>query len=94
MYHLKENQNNDKVLFINGKEAFCPFAQPIKVPNSVGGIGIMRLPCQSGCPHFETRLTDDSGEFCEVQISCTAKTKSFTAKVESIQKPVSPLLVK
>lgn len=92
-YKIKENSNGDSVLFINDKEAFCPFAQPIKVPNSVGGIGIMRLPCQSGCPHFFVHDNEKDSQFCGVEITCSANKKSFAAEAERLQKPEKPTMI-
>lgn len=92
-YKLKENANGDSVLFINEKEAFCPYAQPIKVANNLGGFGIMRLPCQSGCPHFECFEKDGESGYADVTVSCSANKKTFVAEIETIEKPAKPAMI-
>lgn len=93
-YKIKENSNGDKVLFINEKEAFCPYAQPIKVANSVGGFGIMRLPCQSGCPHFFFHKNEEDGNFGTVEITCSSNKKSIVAELEIAEKPKPSMIIK
>jgi len=41
--------NYGHVLVKDGREAFCPYQQPIPT-QGIGGMGLMRLPCSTLCP--------------------------------------------
>ena len=49
-YTLKLGQNKDFILNKDNAEVFCPKIAPLPIPNSVGGFGLMRMPCSTGCP--------------------------------------------
>lgn len=46
----KEDINYGFMLIKHGKEAFCPFQPPIPTQGTMGGMGLMRLPCCTLCP--------------------------------------------
>lgn len=50
IYEIKEGQQKEKILFINGSQSVCPFVDPIPMQGQVGQIQIMRLPCNTLCP--------------------------------------------
>lgn len=41
--------NYGHVLVKDGKEAFCPYQQPIPT-QGIGGMALMRMPCSTLCP--------------------------------------------
>jgi len=54
-YEVKEGQQKEKVLFINGNQSVCPFVDPIPMQGQMGQIQIMRLPCNTLCPLCELK---------------------------------------
>jgi hypothetical protein len=50
-YTLNKGQQGEGVLMINGNQSFCPFVDPIPMQGQVGQIQLMRLPCNTSCPH-------------------------------------------
>lgn len=52
-YTIKKGQQDEDVLNINGVQSICPFVQALPMQGQYGEIKIMRLPCNSQCPHAE-----------------------------------------
>ena len=69
-YTINKGQQGEKVLMIDGIQSFCPFVDPIPVQSQMGQMQIMRLPCNTACPH--AKYSDNS-----YKISCGAEIKSF-----------------
>jgi len=66
-YTLNKGQQGENVLMINGIQSFCPFADPITLQGQMGQMQIMRLPCNTACPH--AKLTDNSYKiYCGTEI--------------------------
>lgn len=74
-YTLHKGQQGEKVLMINGIQSFCPFVDPIPVQSQMGQMQIMRLPCNTACPH----ATVNEEEYC---ITCTGKLQVFELEEE------------
>lgn len=69
-YTINKGQQGEKVLMIDGIQSFCPFVDPIPVQTQAGQMQIMRLPCNSACPHASV----NEGYYC---ITCSGKVESF-----------------
>jgi hypothetical protein len=50
-YTLKEGQQKEEIIMINGKQSICPFTNAIPMQGQMGGFQIMRMPCSTLCPH-------------------------------------------
>lgn len=72
-YSLKVGQNKDFILVKDGAEVFCPYLNPIPVPNQIaGGFGLMRMPCSTGCA-FATLKHNLRKDKRVYQIGCNSK---------------------
>jgi hypothetical protein len=70
-YTLNKGQQGENVLMIDGRQSFCPFVDPIPMQGQVGQIQLMRLPCNTNCPHAEL---DNRGTY---HITCGSEKVSF-----------------
>ena len=75
-YTLNKGQQGESVLMINGIQSFCPFVDPIPMQGQVGQIQLMRLPCNTACPHARV---DDRNTY---HITCSGKPESFIIQEE------------
>jgi hypothetical protein len=53
-YTLAIGQAKESVLEIDGLQSVCPFIPAIPIQGNVGQIQLMRLPCNTLCPHAST----------------------------------------
>lgn len=53
-YTLGVGQAKESVLEINGLQSVCPYVPAIPLQGNVGQIQLMRLPCNTLCPHAST----------------------------------------
>ena len=74
-YTLNKGQQGESVLMINGIQSFCPFVDPIPMQGQVGQIQLMRLPCNTACPHASV----NEKEYC---ITCSGKSQVFELEEE------------
>jgi hypothetical protein len=86
-YTIKKGQQDDDVLNINGMQSICPYVQALPVQGQYGQIQIMRLPCNSQCPH--AKIVDDY-----YHITCGGSLLSFKLEEADEEiKPTSPLIL-
>jgi hypothetical protein len=52
------DNNYGYVLVKDGREAFCPYQQPIPT-QGIGGMGLMRLPCSTLCPQARIKINSE-----------------------------------
>lgn len=87
IYEIREGQQKEKVLFINGNESFCPFVDPIPMQGQMGQIQLMRLPCNSRCPLCQVsgkQWTINCG-YDKVTYECTEEQKLSSDVLTIIQ---------
>ena len=86
-YTIKKGQQDEDVLNINGVQSICPFVQALPMQGQYGQIQIMRLPCNSQCPHAE--IAD--GYY---KITCSGRQESFRLQeAEEEEKQTLPFIV-
>jgi hypothetical protein len=56
-YTLGKGQAQELVLEINGLQSVCPFVPAIPIQGQIGQVQLMRLPCNTLCPHASTNGT-------------------------------------
>lgn len=83
-YTLNNGQQGEKVLMINGIQSVCPFVDPIPMQGQMGQIQLMRLPCNTSCPHA---YVSKDGSY---HITCSGRTESF--ELQETEKPKSDIL--
>ena len=83
-YTLNNGQQGEKVLMINGIQSVCPFVDPIPMQGQMGQIQLMRLPCNTSCPHAYVNNLDT------YNITCSGRTESF--ELQEADKPKSDIL--
>lgn len=80
-YEIKENASYGNVLFKDGKEVFCPFQQPVAT-QGMGGMGLMRLPCCTNCPH--ANLEEDKEAVYDIETNKTLVIQPAMRKVHYV----------
>ncbi|MFY8161618.1 MAG: hypothetical protein ACOVNU_09840 [Candidatus Kapaibacteriota bacterium] len=86
-YTIKKGQQDEDVLNINGVQSICPFVQALPMQGQYGNIQIMRLPCNSQCPH--AKIVEDN-----YYITCGNSTISFQLEeAEENVKQTLPFIV-
>jgi hypothetical protein len=80
-YTIGAGQAKESVLEIDGLQSVCPFVPAIPMQGQVGQIQLMRLPCNTLCPHASTNGTT---------YIMTCSGYSLTFKLE--QKEIEPKL--
>ena len=86
-YTIKKGQQGDDVLNINGVQSICPFVQALPIQGQYGQIQIMRLPCNSQCPH--AKIFEDN-----YLITCGNSTISFKLEeADENEKQTLPLII-
>lgn len=87
-YSVSKGQQQEDILFVDGKQSICPFTAPIPFQGNMGQLQIMRMPCCTLCPH--AKMTENTWK-----ISCGAEILSFTLEKEEPTdepKPTSKLV--
>ena len=74
-YTIKEGQQKEEIIMINGKQSICPFTNAIPMQGQMGGFQIMRMPCSTLCPHAS--LEDN-----KVYITCGGQSIEFKIEAE------------
>lgn len=74
-YTLNNGQQGEKVLMIDGRQSFCPFVDPIPMQGQMGQVQLMRLPCNTSCPH--AIISDET-----YHITCGSERVSFAISEE------------
>jgi len=86
-YTIKKGQQNDDVLNINGVQSICPYVQALPMQGQYGQIQIMRLPCNSQCPHAKI----EDGYY---KITCSGRSESFKLQEsEEEESQTVPLII-
>ena len=80
-YTTLKDGNGFNVLIKDGKEAFCPYIPPLAMPDQFGGHNIIRLSCNTGCPHCT--LTRNNG----ISISCGHSEQTFEFTETTLAQP-------
>lgn len=75
-YTLNKGQQGEDVLMIDGRQSFCPFVDPIPMQGQVGQIQLMRLPCNTSCPHAELDSVN------HYHITCGTQKRTFVIEEE------------
>jgi len=70
MYEAKESPNHGHILFKDGREAFCPFQQPVPT-QGLSGVGLMRMPCSTNCPMANLEIDESPLEVEDSVFSIT-----------------------
>jgi hypothetical protein len=76
-YTTLKDGNGFNVLIKDGKEAFCPYIPPLAMPDKFGGHQIIRLSCNTGCPHCVLHTNGD-GSNNSIHVSCGHKEQIFS----------------
>jgi hypothetical protein len=86
-YTIKKGQQDDDVLNINGIQSICPYVQALPIQGQYGQVQIMRLPCNSQCPH--AKIID--GWY---KITCNGRSEIFKLQeAEEEEKQTLPLII-
>ena len=56
-YTLGKGQAQESILEIDGLQSVCPFVPAIPIQGQIGQVQLMRLPCNTLCPHASTNGT-------------------------------------
>jgi len=87
-YSVSKGQQQEDVLFVDGKQSICPYTAPIPFQGNMGQVQIMRMPCCTLCPHAS--LKDN-----EWKVTCGAEAKTIVLEESTTTdepKPTSKLV--
>lgn len=77
-YTIKQDEQNNYVLLINGVEALCPYKNDTVVPvqNALGQtqFTILKQPCSTNCPFADYIKSTNVHQY---SIECTGQFKAF-----------------
>ena len=87
-YTISKGQQGDDILNINGVQSICPFVQALPMQGQYGQIQIMRLPCNSQCPHV--KISDET-----YKVTCSGNLEIFRLEKNDDEVEIlkSPLIV-
>lgn len=80
-YEIRDDKNYGSVLIKDGRETFCPFQPPVAT-QGMGGMGLMRLPCSTNCPHANLKI--QKNEVFEVTSNSMVQADSILENVEYV----------
>lgn len=77
-YTVKNDENGNKILMINGIEAICPYKPDLTLPtqNALGQmqINVIKQTCSTNCPFADYFKSDNVHQY---SIECTGIFKAF-----------------
>ena len=77
-YTIKNDDNGNAILLINGIEAMCPYKSDTVLPgqNALGQMqfSVMRTPCSTACPFADYIKSANVHQY---STECTGQFKSF-----------------